>query len=634
MGCMEAKTSQGVCQNCGFDDSSYDVNYLKPGTYLDTRYMVGALKSVNGEGATYLGYDNKKEAPVIIREYFPTTIAQRELETGEVLPISGHGAQYKALLSDFVELCNEARRLSVSDPVIPVENMLGSNNTVYVIYTQLDVITLEEYIENRGGQLFYEDALDLLIPLLNGMDNIHLRGIIHRGLSPQTVMVDSNNRIYIDGFCLSATRTGGSELEAELFNGFSAPEQYSLTGWQGTWTDVYALACIFYRTISGVVPPKSTRVKQDRPLISLKDLVPGVPDNLSDAVENAMVLSTQNRTQTVASLLSEMIAQEGVAKTEVFDPGRIPVTLQPMDIENEFGKADFSGFDATEEISDPLTLEAIRGEIKRESETQALTFVGDTDPVEEDYSYEEYAEQSFSSKTRNTILVILGVGLLVGIILAVFISGKLGLGKKDDLTGRVDATEPPPVVETQPDPEPQPEVPARSQLPDLVGKKLDTVEHNPDYANYVFTIKYEYSNRHAEGLISEQSPPPGTDMPKGGTVVLTVSKGNKVMTMPEIVGLSPEDAKKILAEAAKEAGLTYEELKITTIEKFLVGATQDEVSEVTPRVGTEFNPLEDRIQISIAKAPPADQSTETPKEKEKEDDDYDPPSGWRSDDRD
>lgn len=318
MGCMSPLSAQTICPRCGYDATApYDPQYKKPGSLIAERYTVGRLHKKNGESAVYLGYDCEKEKKVWIREYFPHTFATRAPITGAVFPFNGHEAQFKALLSDFVDVCNEVRRMSVTEPVVPIEDVVEQDGTTYAIYRHLQVQTLERWLQTQGGILPAIDACDLFLPLFNALSNLHSRGIIHRGISPYTIYIDADNHLYMGDFCVSAARTGGSELEAELFNGYSAPEQYTSTGWQGTWTDVYSAGALLYRTITGFVPPKATLISPQRPLAALRDLVDD-PSDISDAVAAAMNPNTELRTQQASIFVAQLI-QTDMASTAIYD---------------------------------------------------------------------------------------------------------------------------------------------------------------------------------------------------------------------------------------------------------------------------------------------------------------------------
>ena len=96
------------------------------------------------------------------------------------------------------------------------------------------------------GRELLTDARQLISPLISLLSQLHNMGLTHCGISPQNIYVDSRKRVILDGFALPELRTVGNGLHAELYAGYSAPEQYSKALWQGEWTDIYSLGAVLY----------------------------------------------------------------------------------------------------------------------------------------------------------------------------------------------------------------------------------------------------------------------------------------------------------------------------------------------------------------------------------------------------
>ena len=555
MGCMLPLESGQQCLKCGWrEGSAYDPHFLKPGTRLGTRYLVGQLAKKNGEGALYIGYDLTAQETVWVREYAPMGIARRDLKTGELLPADGHGAQYKAQLSDFEDICNEVKRLSVTERVVPIEAVVRQNNTIYAIYRFIKLIPLERYIAGCGGKLPCEEALALLYPLYNILTALHKDGHIHRGVSPYTVYMGEDGNLYLWNFSLSAARTAGCELETELFNGFSAPEQYSPNGWQGTWTDVYGVAALLYWMISGVVPPKSTLISASRPLALLEDLVMSVPRTVSNAIAAAMQTSPSDRTQSVAAF-SAALTLQSLSSTAVYDTSKIAANrrVQPKPANN----------------TPPA-----RGRKKRSSGgfkyiLLALFF---------------------------TIAVLFGV---ISLLMATFFPDLLG--------GRDSQSRPssqPPSSQTESSSSSQSQsVPAQTNgVPLFVGRNIDVVRDNREYQQrFEFSVRLEYNDTVDEGIIFNQSPAEGVPMPNRGTVILYVSKGPSLTVMPDVVGLPLQEAADILTTF----GFPFEK-----IEQYNSSLPPNTVIRTSPPEGIEIDLK--IITIYVFVTPPEEETGEEP----------------------
>ena len=548
MGCMEPMGGQSICPHCGYNSAGgYDQNYIKPGAVLGSRYVVGRPVHHNGEGARYLGFDNHIQKKVWIQEYFPLTIAERGEETGNILALPGFGAQYKALMSDFVDVCNEVKRLSITESVVPIDDVVFENNTVYAIYRHLDLVPLESWLEKRGGKLPYDHAMDLFVPLLNTVSNIHAHGAIHRGISPYTVYVDRLEQLYLWDFTLSAARTANSELTAELFSGYSAPEQYSSSGWQGSWTDVYAVAALFYRTVSGVVPPKSTLIGPGRLVVPLEDLVMGLPKNVSTAVAGAMKPLTEERTQAVATLSSQLTQSGGLTRTAVYDTNKVQ--------------------QANRNTPPP----------KKGS--------GRAQPEE---------ESSGGTGKYVAIGLFLTVAVLVGAIvvfMSVFYPNLMGL---PDSAGE-EASE-------GDEPGDNPDEDSKS-VPLFVGMRADEIVNDEQYkGRFDFVLQQEFNEDYDEGVVYDQSPVRGEEMLEKGTVFLFVSKGPEVVELPDLTGLTLEEATEVLFRLNADLKFDVFDRYDSTVEAGCVIST-------VPAAGEEIDPKRQTIYLFVVPEQSTVQST-------------------------
>lgn len=539
-GCMSSLGDYTVCPHCGYDNAAeYDNQYRKPQSILGGRYIIGRLVRKNGEGALYVGYDNNVHDRVWIREYFPPNLAVRDITTGNILPKENCGAQFKALLADFVDLCGEVKRLSATEPVIPVLDVVPEMGTAYAIYKSLPVVALETWLVRQGGKITAGEARELILPLLNSLSNIHSRGMIHRGISPYTVYIDKNGKLYLWDFSLAATRTGGCELLAELFNGYSAPEQYSSNGWQGTWTDVYSSAALFYRMVSGFVPPKSTLIGPQRPLAPLSDLVVDLPANISEAVSDSMNFSAQNRTQEIGIFVSRLV-QTDLGSTAVYDTA----VVQEAKMKSEQKKA-------------------IRAEKRRRGK---YIFLG-------------------------LLVTIVMLGLGVTVLMKTYFPSLMS--NADDERSRPDSQ-----ITSPLDSEDENEDESSSQddraLPNFMGLTAEQVTADDQYkGRYNFSVVEDFDSRFEAGVIYDQAPTAGTTLENGRTVVLYVSKGKQMIIMPELIGLTRDEAVEALQEACGDQELP----PYNTYDKFSPDAKPGTVVSTSPVAGSEFDAKDVRINI-------------------------------------
>lgn len=124
----------------------------QPGSGLGGRYLVGKMVCGRPEGVWYVCYDRREEVRVWLREYAPGCITRRDHENFSVQPLASSEAQYKALMSDFEDLCRSIMALPAGEKVLPVTDLLYENNTIYAVYRYIKTISLESFLARRRRQ--------------------------------------------------------------------------------------------------------------------------------------------------------------------------------------------------------------------------------------------------------------------------------------------------------------------------------------------------------------------------------------------------------------------------------------------------------------------------------------------------
>ena len=303
------------------------MTYLQPGTVLKERYLIGKVIEKNTEGATYISYDQTEDKKVLIREFMPEQIAERNESNQYIRPKTGYERQFKTALSDFVELSRQLLALDKITSMVPVMDRFVDNDTVYVVYRYIRSLTLSAFLQRNGGELTWSQTKKMFLPLLNTLSQLHKKGIIHRGISTETILVDQDNKLWLTGFCIADIRAEGGDAGASLFEGYAAPEQYSLNSWQGNWTDVYGISAVLYRVLTGTRPSdgNSRRISDD--LCPPDELNRKIPANISDAIFSGMVVSSEKRVQSIDEFTG-LLLEEGDTHTAVFESSKVNLEIK------------------------------------------------------------------------------------------------------------------------------------------------------------------------------------------------------------------------------------------------------------------------------------------------------------------
>ena len=112
---------------------------------------------------------------------------------------------------------------------------------------------------------------------MEGVALLHKAGLIHRGICPDNILLPIDGAARLTGYGTLALRTAGSELKSQLYPGYAAPEQYSAAEFSGRYTDVYALAAVTYRLVTGQVPVAAPQRKVRDSMENAHSLESGVP---------------------------------------------------------------------------------------------------------------------------------------------------------------------------------------------------------------------------------------------------------------------------------------------------------------------------------------------------------------------
>ena len=272
-------------------------NQLQPGTVLRGYEVLGVIGQ-GGFGLSYKGIDRALERDVVIKEYFPNTLAHRDPDGQTVVPTGEDN--YQQGLEFFFQ---EAQALSqLQHPhIVDVRTVFRANDTAYLVMPYYQGQNLEVWLKEREEPLQERAAFELLRPVLKALDYIHGEKIIHRDVKPANILLairgNSQYPVLLDfggarHFIADATQT----FDQILSPGYAPFEQYSRRD-QGPWTDVYACGAVLYRMVVGERPPDAMERKGGQPL-ALDGLSPG----FAAVIEKAMAEEPGERLQSIVAL--------------------------------------------------------------------------------------------------------------------------------------------------------------------------------------------------------------------------------------------------------------------------------------------------------------------------------------------
>ena len=297
----------GECPHCGRALENRNPEGALPfGTQLGDKYTVGAYLSADGDGLAYRGVLNAEKRFVLIKEYFPVTLCNGRSASGALMPKEDKEVLFKTSRMDFKDLYDDLHSLTPATGLSTILDVIEENNTVYAVEESEKGITLSHYLHLRSRTLTPAEARTLLQPIMEGVSLLHKSGLIHRGICPDNILLPIDGTARLTGYGTLALRTGGSELKSQLYPGYAAPEQYSAAEFSGRYTDVYALAAVCYRMVTGQTPVAAPQRKVRDSMESAHSLEAGVPTWFSQVLACALRLDPAKRMQTVPELMSAL----------------------------------------------------------------------------------------------------------------------------------------------------------------------------------------------------------------------------------------------------------------------------------------------------------------------------------------
>ena len=294
---------------------------LPPGTVLKGKFLIGYSIGFGGFGITYIGWDQVLQRKVAIKEFYPRQITERN-QDGVTVTVTDEGMKnrFRAGLQSFLQ---EARSLaSLQDTVkgvVSIYSYFEANGTGYIVMEYLEGMDVKNILKKSGGTREYEWCRQVILTVLHTLRDVHRQGILHRDIAPDNVFITNEGVIKLIDF-------GAAKHTSDLINtrsdivlkvGYAPIEQYSKTAKQGPYTDMYAVAALFYRMLTGKKPaPANERVNEDT-LVPPSTLGVSIPEQAEMAIMVCLNIYPEHRLQNASDFME---ALDGIGFEPKYEP--------------------------------------------------------------------------------------------------------------------------------------------------------------------------------------------------------------------------------------------------------------------------------------------------------------------------
>ena len=454
---------------------------------LDGRYEIHELLGVGGMAYVYKAYDNIEKRWVAIK------ILKEEL--------AGN--------SDFLRrFRNESKAIAVlSHPnIVKVYDVSFGDRIQYIVMEYIDGITLKQYIEQQG-EIKWREALYFTVQILRALQHAHEKGIIHRDIKPQNIMLLEDGTIKVTDFGIARFSQAETQTMTDKAIGsvhYIAPEQ-ARGGYINDKADIYSVGVMLYEMLTGQLPfvadnAVSVAIMQMQAEPTPPSRInPSIPKGLEEITMHAMEKNPAQRFPSAADMLEDV---------ERF--------RRNPEIVFHYGEQVDRAYAGTSAD--------IYGNVQQNAAPQKYN---------DNYEYEEeYVRSQNSNRASKIILGIVAAVVFVAVIVGIgyLVKGKRansGSGFLSFLPGfSTSSTTSDEIV-----------------LPKFVGMiYASDIEGNSEYADLTFEITYGNVPSKQPGEVLRQTPAAGMTVKKGKTVSLTVNGEAEQVVVEDVKGYKQQDA--------------------------------------------------------------------------------------------
>lgn len=323
--CFNETGGEEICMHCGFlqTEKPKQICHLYPHTILYNRYIIGKVINNGGFGVVYKAYDMQLENIVAIKELLPTqnSMVTRMPPSQTVIPVNDEKKeQFDNLKLRFMEEARVIAQFSNCESIVHVYDFFETNNTAYLVMEFLDGETLRERMNVNNERMSYNDAINIIMPIMNALKIVHDKDIIHKDISPDNIFLCKDGRIKLIDF--GASKFGDSKFTVQENSvvtkpGYTPPEQYRLNGKIGPYSDIYSVGAVLYTILTGNTPDESIDRLEKDDLQKLSKLGVELPVYAEKSIMKALALKENARFKTMDDFIKAICGQKKADYPEV-----------------------------------------------------------------------------------------------------------------------------------------------------------------------------------------------------------------------------------------------------------------------------------------------------------------------------
>lgn len=462
------------------------------GRRLDGRYLIQSLVGVGGMANVYRGVDEKNGNAIAVK-----VLKEEFLDNEELV------RRFK----------NESKAISILDHpnIVKVYDVSVTDRLQYIVMEYVDGITLKEYLKQRGGALTWKETVHFATQVLRALQHAHSKGIIHRDVKPQNIMLLADGSIKMMDFGIARFSRAQSQTVSDKAIGsvhYISPEQAKGDRTDAR-TDIYSVGVMLYEMLSGRLPfdgdgAVSIAIMQISDKAKpLAQVAPNVPQGLCQITEKAMEKDPDKRYQSAKEML------EAIEEFKRNPSIRFEYEYRNMQ-------------DNPQKNINRVVNNAKPGPKSGSIRTGGARRAGTSNPGR---SKGKKGAAAAEKKPFSVLPIFFGmaVAFVIGAAILVYLiftnSSNLLFSNRDDVT-----------------------------IINFVDTTLDEFRASEYNTLLDLQVIEEYNSSYPAGSIIRQNPKAGRTVKEGQKITLTVSLGTQYVTVPETKNMVAEDAEQTLKD--------------------------------------------------------------------------------------
>ena len=439
--------------------------------------------------------------------------------------------------------------------IVSVYDVSRGGDTEYIVMELIDGITLKQYMEKRG-QLNWRESLHFITQIMRGLSHAHSRGIIHRDIKPQNIMVLRDGSVKVADFGIACLADSAQTMTQEALGSvhYISPEQ-ARGDRPDARSDIYSSGVVLYEMLTGRLPFEgesavSVAIQHLSSIpLAPREINPDIPEQLELICMKAMAPDLEHRYQSADAMIADL---------EAF--------RKNPDVEMKFDLSDLRP-EETDEPTRPIrtvSSHTVTVPVRTAEKSHVRRNEDDDEPP--------------ASGGKRTVLI---GAVVIAALAVVFLLFKSILGSFSA-----------PAVD-------------QYQVPNVLGMTIEEAENDPRVKG-IFEIEKAgsgFSEEYAEGQIMKQSPD-SDETRKGSQLVIQVwvSAGEETGEMPKLENKSEQDARILLEKLNKQYNLDLTVEAPEDQQRFSDEITAGYVIETKPAEGETLR-RGDTVTLIISKGP-------------------------------